>query len=107
MAEETNQNDVVYISDSKGKEVPFEVVKVIEFEGDDYAILHPLEKFESLQEDSCVIFLMKDAENDSVDLIPIEDENVLDSVYDLYVEWATSESDDGCTGNCGGCSGCH
>lgn len=104
--EENNGNDVLYIADSKGKEVPFEVVKVIRYEDNDYAIMHPMEKFEALEDDSCVIFLMKEVEPDYVDLTPVEDEDVLDSVYALYVEWATSVEENGCSGNCGGCSGC-
>lgn len=101
------KNDIVYIADSKGKEVPFEIIKVIRYENNDYAIMHPTEKFESLAEDCCVIFLMKEADDDSIDLIPVDDDDILDSVYALYVEWATNVDEKGCSGNCGGCNGCN
>lgn len=99
-------NDIVNIADSKGNEIPFEIIKVIRYEDKDYAIMHPMKKFEGLDEDSCVIFLMKES-GDAVDLIPEQNDDILDTVYALYVEWATNVETEGCSGNCGGCKGCH
>ncbi|MBQ7652915.1 MAG: DUF1292 domain-containing protein [Clostridia bacterium] len=97
--------DVVNIPDESGKEVPFEIVKVIRFEDKDYAILHPLEHYKGLDDDSCAICeMVMDADGESVNLIPEDDDDICDSVYALYVEWATMQGS--CSGNCEGCSGC-
>ena len=101
------ETDVVYIPDEKGKEVPFEIVKVIRYEDKDYAIIHPLEKFTGLEDDSCAICEMDfSGEDDSVTLIPETDDDICDTVYALYVEWATLTEKNGCDGVCEGCSGC-
>lgn len=97
--------DVINIPDDTGKEIPFEIVKVIRFEDKDYAILHPLEHYKGLDDDSCAICEMQeDADGESVNLIPENDDDICDSVYALYVEWATKVQS--CGGQCEGCSGC-
>ena len=99
--------DVVMIEDENGKEVPFEILKVIEFEDNDYAIIHPLEHYIGLDDDSCAICEMRMSDDEqSVELIPETDDDICDSVYALYVEWATLVDRKGCNGVCEGCKGC-
>jgi|GEM_PF-5373688 len=98
--------DVVNIPDDSGKDVPFELIKVIKFEDNDYAILHPLEPYPGLDEDSCVICQLEDGDDDTVNLIPETDDDICDSVYALYVEWATNVEKNNCNGSCEGCPGC-
>lgn len=106
MTDETT-NDIVNLTDNHGKEVPFEIVKIIVYENEQYAIMHPLKHFDGLEEDSCVILKLNEIDEDNVELIPVSDEDILDTVYALYVEWATNVEEQGCEGNCNGCSGCH
>lgn len=102
-----NEVNVINIPDNNGNEIPFEVVKVIAFEGKNYAVMHPLAKFPGLEEDSCAIFEVVEEENENeVTLIPETDDDILDSVYALYVEWATNVEENQCNGSCAGCHGC-
>lgn len=99
--------NVVNIPDNNGKEIPFEIVKIIAFEGKNYAILHPLEKYPGLDDNSCAIFeVIDENEEDEVTLVPETDDDILDSVYALYVEWATNVEENQCNGSCEGCHGC-
>lgn len=98
--------DIIEAVGNNGEKIQFEIVKVVVYNEKNYAILCPLQKIEGLDEDSCVIFEMKDIDEESVDLIPVEDEAILDGVYALYVEWAESVDKQGCNGNCSGCAGC-
>lgn len=99
--------DIIEAVGNNGEKIQFEIVKVVVYNEKNYAILCPMQKIEGLDEDSCVIFEMKDIDEESVDLIPVEDEAILDAVYALYVEWAESVDKQGCNGNCSGCAGCN
>ncbi len=110
---QNDQFDVITVTDNQGKEHPFELVLCVPFEEKEYAILHPLDKYPGLDEDSCAIFeLITHEGSDEADLIPETDDDILDSVYALYVEWATEQQQNeekeakGCTGSCAGCHGC-
>lgn len=86
-----NENDIIEITDENGKNIPAELLKVIEYKDVDYAILHPLEEGNGIDTDSCYIFEMQEADEDSIDLIPVQDDEILDAVYDMYVEWAEQD----------------
>ena len=116
MKNETNDLNVdqegqeyVVITDENGKKHDFEIVLNVPFEEKEYLILHPLDAFPGLDEDSCAIFELLPGEGDEATLIPETDDDILDSVYAIYVEWATEQErreSMGCTGSCEGCSGC-
>ena len=116
MRDETNDLNVaedgqeyVVITDENGKKHDFEIVLNVPFEEKEYLILHPLDKFPGLDEDSCAIFEVLPGEGDEATLIPETDDDILDSIYAIYVEWATEQErreSMGCTRSCEGCSGC-
>lgn len=101
------RNDVVDFIDQDGENKPFEIVKIIAYEDANYAILHPLKKMKGFDDDACFIFEIKDVDDETVDFVPVEDDAVMDAVYELYVEWAENVDKQGCSGNCGGCNGCN
>lgn len=99
--------ETVTITDEKGVKHLFEVILHVPFEDKHYVILHPLDKYPGLDEDTCAIFeLIAEEGSDVATLIPEGDDDVLDSVYAIYVEWATNVEREGCDGVCEGCKGC-
>jgi uncharacterized protein YrzB (UPF0473 family) len=116
MKNETNEikenqdgDQIIVITDEKGKKHDFEIVLNVPFEEKEYLILHPLDDFPGLDEDSCAIFELLPGEGDEATLIPETDDDILDSIYAIYVEWATEQErreSMGCQGSCEGCSGC-
>ncbi len=92
------QDDVVVLVDPEGKEVRFEFVDVVEREDKMYAILHPIDEVEGVEDDSCVIFNMDIQEDDSVLLNPVENEEELNAVYEQYV--SINEGDCDCDSEC-------
>ncbi|NCA67109.1 MAG: DUF1292 domain-containing protein [Clostridia bacterium] len=87
------QDDVIVLVDPNGKEVRFEFVDVIERDDKMYAILHPLDELDGIEDDTCVIFNMDVQDDDSVLLNPIEDEAELNAVYEQYVQLCESDCD--------------
>ena len=99
--------EIVTIVDEKGKDHPFEVVLHVPYEEKHYVILHPLDEYPGLDEDTCAIFeLITQEGSDTATLIPETDDDILDTIYALYVEWATEQQNRGCSGNCSSCPGC-
>lgn len=102
-------NDIIQLVDDNGKQHPFEVVLHVPYEEKHYVILHPLDDYPGLDEDTCVIFeLIEQEGSDTATLIPETDDDILDTIYALYVEWATEEEkkEQNCSGNCSSCPGC-
>lgn len=110
MAEDQEQNveiideEVITLYDDKNNPVDFNEVAVVEYQGDFYALLQPVEPMEGLGEDEAIIFkvVQKDEETDEFE--PVTDEAVLDAVFNEYLK-AEAEFEDGC--DCGCCDdGC-
>ena len=98
--------ETITITDENGKKHEFEILLHVPYEEKHYIIMHPLDKYPGLDEDSCAIFEMIDQGDDTVTIIPEEDDDILDTVYAIYVEWATNVEREGCNGACEGCPGC-
>ena len=105
--QEEDGTEVIELTDESGKKHKFEIVLHVPYENKHYVIMHPLDKYPGLDEDGCAIFeMIESEEEDTVTIIPEEDDDVLDSVYAMYVEWATNVEREGCNGMCEGCAGC-
>ncbi|MBQ4444501.1 MAG: DUF1292 domain-containing protein [Clostridia bacterium] len=99
--------ETIELTDESGKKHTFEIVLHVPYEDKHYVIMHPLDKYPGLDEDSCAIFeMIDDGQSDTVTIIPEEDDDILDTVYAIYVEWATNVEREGCNGVCEGCPGC-
>ena len=100
---ENEMNETITLLDENGKEVQCEYLDTVEYEGKSYCVVSPVEGGEDYEEGSCYIFLISDNGDETVDLLPVEDETVLEAVFDKFLE---TYSEEGCSGDCSGCAGC-
>lgn len=108
MAENQDENvelideEVITLYDDNNNAVDFNEVAVVEYQGDFYALLQPVEPMDGLGEDEAIIFkvIQKDDETDEFE--PVTDEGVLDAVFNEYLK-AEAEFADECECGCG----CH
>lgn len=92
-------DDIITLYDDNNKPVEFYQVACVEYEDEFYALLQPVEPMEGLGEDEAQIFKLVEQEDDDSDLfVPVEDEELLNAVFDEYLR---AVADDAC-----GC-GCH
>ena len=104
MSEILNENEeLISLIDEDGKEVKCHYLDTIEYEGVFYCVVEPLEGGEDYEEGTCYIFRIVDNGDETVDLMPIEDEALLNAVFNAYLE---KDSGEACDGDCSGCSGC-
>ena len=81
---EEEVDGIISLVDDEGNEVQFAYVDMIEYNGENYAIMLPMEDGEVLEE--AVVMLVQENEDGSDELTGIEDEVIVNAVIDLYNE---------------------
>ena len=111
MAENQNENvelieeEIITLYDDNDNPVDFNEVAVVEYQGDFYALLQPVEPIEGLGEDEAIIFKVVQKDDETDEFEPVTDESVLDAVFNEYLK-AEAEFDDECDCGCD-CDDCH
>lgn len=81
-----DENDLgtIVLYDENDKEVEFEQIAIIPYENEVYAILKPVKEMEGVADDEAIVFLL-DADEDSEDVLSVvEDDAIIDAVFDAY-----------------------
>ena len=94
MDEEMNKNfneeseemdNIIVLNDENGEEVPFEFLDLIEYEGEEYVVLLPVEEDE--EADEVVILRLEDSESeDEESYVSVDDEEILNKVFEMFKE---------------------
>ena len=77
-------DDIVELTTEDGKKLKFYFVGTIEYKGKNYSAFEPAELIEGLNEDDLVIFEVSGEDEETADLLPIEDEALLDEVFEEF-----------------------
>lgn len=91
---EMMENDnIIVLTDEDGIDVEFEFCASVEYEGNEYVVLLPTE-----EDDGEVVILQvvedeNDSENEEVTYVGVDDDDVLQKVFDLFKEQAGDEFD--------------
>ena len=67
-----------------GKKLKFYFVGTIEYKGKVYSAFEPAEQIEGMEEDDLVIFEVSGDDEETADLLPIEDDALLDEVFEEF-----------------------
>ena len=86
--EEELEDEVIELIDEDGKVINFKLLDVTEYKGVKYTLLLAAEPNEQIAEDEVVIFRLNEAEET---LEPIEDENLLQEIFDFYQQETEDE----------------
>ena len=91
MSEENNPNEmneeiddnIIILDDEEGNEQSFEFLDLIDYEGEEYVVLLPVEEAEDAGE--VVILQVEDTENEEEEsYISVEDEDTLNKVFEIF-----------------------
>ncbi len=85
---EEEDSELIELIDEEGKIINFKLLDVTEYKGVKYTLLLAAEPNEEIAEDEVVIFRLNEAEET---LEPIEDEQLLQEVFDFYQQEADAE----------------
>ena len=91
MSEENElENELIELIDEEGKVVNFRLLDVTEYNGVKYTLLLAAEPNDRIAEDEVVIFRLNEQEET---LEPIEDEQLLEEVFEFYQNEEDAEYD--------------
>ncbi len=76
--------DIVELTTDDGKKLKFFFVGTIEYKGKFYSAFEPAEEIEGMTEEDVVIFEVSGDDEESAELIPVEDETLLDEVFEEF-----------------------
>ena len=80
---EEEMDNTVILNDEEGNEIEFEFLDLIEFEGEEYVVLLPMEDADDA--DEVVILKVEDTESDDEEsYVSVDDENVLNKVFEIF-----------------------
>ena len=80
--ENEEETSILTLTDENGVDTDFEYLDCIDYEGKEYLLLLPLEDEES----GIVILEIEPVDEENENYLAVEDEAVLDAVYDIFKE---------------------
>ena len=96
MSDDVNKNlenegeeldNILVLNDEDGNEVEFEFLDLIEYEGEEYVVLLPVEEDETEEPGEVVILKLEDTDSeDEESYVSVEDETVLNKVFEIFKE---------------------
>ncbi len=94
MSEDINNNfneeseeidNIIVLNDENGEKVPFEFLDLIEYDGEEYVVLLPVEEDE--EADEVVILKLEDTENEEEEsYVSVDDEEILNTIFEMFKE---------------------
>ena len=84
-----DEQEILVLSDEMGGETEFEILDLIEYEGKEYAVLLPMDENDT----GIVILEMTVVDEENADYADVEDEAVLNAVFDIFKETHKDEFD--------------
>ena len=88
------RENVIVLIDDEGKEMPFEVLDIIEEDEKRYAVGIPAEEAADEAEEGTVLIMRIVPANDEEDILePIEDEAELQKIFEIFKERMEEEFD--------------
>ena len=85
------EEEIIELVDDEGKIIKFRLLDVTEYKGEKYTLLLAAEPNDEVADDEVVIFRYNEEEQT---LDPIEDDNLLQEVFDFYQNEDLDEDDD-------------
>ena len=77
-------DNIIVLNDENGDEVEFEFLDLIEFEGEEYVVLLPVEG-EDDEEGEVVILKVEDTESEEEEsYVSVDDEETLNKVFEIF-----------------------
>lgn len=77
-----DEMNILTLTDENGNETEFEYLDVIDYEGEEYLILLPLEE----DNDEIVILQIEPVDEENENYLAVEDEETLAAVYEIFKE---------------------
>ena len=81
--DEEYEAEIITLEDDLGNEKDFEFLDVVEYDGDEYIILLPVEEEE---QNEVMILRIDSVDDENENYVGIDDEEILQKVFDIFKE---------------------
>lgn len=81
---EDNDN-IIVLTDDEGNELECEYLDTVNYKDKNYVVLYPLEQNEDEDDGDVIIFELVEGEDGSEEYVTVEDEDLLDEVFEEYM----------------------
>ena len=97
---ENNENNmemdnIIELFDENDNVVRFEHIMTVQYKGEDYVLLAPVDPTEDMADDEVLVLKIDNDENGEEIYVSVEDDAVVEKVFEKYLELVESEEDDG------------
>ncbi len=82
--QEHDFDEPIELTTDDGKKYKFYLVGTIEYKGKNYSAFEPAEQIDGIEDDDLIIFELSGDDEETADLLPIEDEALLDEVFEEF-----------------------
>ena len=80
-------DNVIILNDEDGEEVKFEFLDLIEYEGEEYVVLLPMEEEADEEDGEVVILKVEDTDSEEEEsYVSVDDEETLNEVFEIFKE---------------------
>ena len=80
-------DNIIVLNDEEGNEVEFEFLDLIEFNGEEYVVLLPMEGSEEEEDGEVVILKLEDTDSEEEEsYVSVDDEDTLQKVFEIFKE---------------------
>lgn len=77
--------NLIILNDEDGNEVKFEFLDLIEYSGEEYVVLLPVEETDSEEADEVVILKVEETDSeDEESYVGVDDQEVLNAVFEIF-----------------------
>lgn len=95
-----DEEDIITLQDEQGNPIKFVEVACVEYEEEFYVLLSPAEEVEGIGEDEVIICKLEDQDDETQLIVPLEDEELMQKVFDEYLRTAEECGCDCCDDDC-------
>lgn len=78
--------NIIVLNDEQGNEVPFEFLDLIEYEGEEYVVLLPVEEDDDTESEVVILKLEDNDSETEESYVSVDDEDVLNEVFAIFKE---------------------
>ena len=86
-------DNMIALTDESGNESRFELLDLLEYCGDEYIVLLPVEEASDEPEMVVILKVEENEDSDDENYVGVEDEDVLSAVFDLFKQKYQDEFD--------------
>lgn len=79
----TDNDNIIVLTDDEGNELECDYLDTVNYQGKDYVVLYPLDQDED--EGDVIIFELAEGDDGSEEYLTVEDEDLLDEVFEEYM----------------------